>query len=187
MIFPTFCLYGIGVDALNPAAIQRVFRVKGRPETNPLLILVPDMASALDQVQDVSSEALRLMEIFWPGRLTLVLRARPHLPESLTAGTGKIGIRVPEHPVAAALVRAAGRPLTGTSANLSGQPGAAQVTKIDRAVREGADLILDAGVLQGGTGSTVVDLTCTPPRILREGRVSAEKILTALSGKRQDH
>jgi L-threonylcarbamoyladenylate synthase len=185
VIFPTSCLYGIGVDALNPEAIQRVFQAKGRPEIKPLLILVPDMASALNQVEDLSSEALRLMEIFWPGGLTLVLRAKGHLLPSLTAGTGKIGIRIPQHPVAAALVRAVGGPITGTSANLSGQPGAARVADVDPSVRRTADLILDAGPLQGGAGSTVLDMTLSPPRILREGAVSAEKILNALGGKRQ--
>ncbi|TYT75327.1 threonylcarbamoyl-AMP synthase [Desulfobotulus mexicanus] len=183
VIFPTFCLYGMGVDAMNPEAIERVFAAKGRPESNPLLILVKDRQAALSHVKEVSEEARLLMDTFWPGRLTLVFRAKNHLPESLTAGTGKIGIRVPEHPVAAALVRAAGCPITGTSANLSGMPGSASVKDLAPELMAAADCILDAGILHGGKGSTVVDTTFSPPRILREGAVSAADIHKALLRK----
>ncbi|MCW7754638.1 L-threonylcarbamoyladenylate synthase [Desulfobotulus sp. H1] len=183
VIFPTFCLYGMGVDALRPMAIEKVFKAKGRPGNNPLLILAADLASVMSHVKDVSDEASLLMKSFWPGRLTLVLKAKSHLPAGLTAGTGKIGIRIPEHPVAAALVRAAGGPITGTSANLSGQPGVSSLQDLSPELITTADCVLDAGILHGGPGSTVVDATSSPPLILREGALSADKIFRALAGK----
>jgi L-threonylcarbamoyladenylate synthase len=117
------------------------------------------------------------MEAFWPGRVTLVFDARDTLPDSLTAQSGKIGVRLPGHPVAAAMVRQVKGPLTGTSANLSGRPGCYRLPDLDPQIAGQVDLVLDAGTLQGGVGSTVVDVTGEPPRILREGQVTAGQIL----------
>jgi len=118
------------------------------------------------------------MDQFWPGRVTLVFEAAGTLPHQLTAGTAKIGIRLPGHPVAAALVKSLGRPLTGTSANLSGRPGCRCIDDLDPQLIKQLDIVLDAGPLKGGTGSTVVDVTQDMPKILREGEISGKEILT---------
>jgi L-threonylcarbamoyladenylate synthase len=118
------------------------------------------------------------MDAFWPGRLTLVFEARNSLPDQLTAQTGKIGIRLPGHPVAAAIARQVKGPVTGTSANISGQPGCCRAQDLDPAIAGQLGLILDAGTLIGGIGSTVVDVTSTPPQILREGAVTAKEVLS---------
>jgi L-threonylcarbamoyladenylate synthase len=181
IVFPTRGLYGIGADATSPAAAARVFAVKHREPHKPLLVLVKDRQSVLPLVKRIPEAALKLMDHFWPGQVTIVFDAHPSLPGVLTGGSGRIGIRLPQHPVAMALTVAFGRPITGTSANLSGQPGCANVAALAPEVAAAVDLILDAGPLQGGPGSTVVDVSGAEPVILREGVVSAERILAALS------
>jgi L-threonylcarbamoyladenylate synthase len=178
--FPTRCLYGLGADAFNAEAVARIFRIKKRPLHNPILILIdrPDRLERL--VSEVSPAAPRIMDRFWPGRITLVFRAGDNVPSYLTAGSGKIGIRLPGHPVAAALVNALQTPLTGTSANLSGRPGCRRIEDLEFQIAGKLDLILDAGPLQGGRGSTIVDVTVDPPKILREGEVSGAEITTLL-------
>ncbi|MEJ2164648.1 MAG: L-threonylcarbamoyladenylate synthase [Desulfobacterales bacterium] len=178
--FPTRCLYGLGADAFNAEAVARIFRIKQRPLHNPILILI-DRPERLDRlVSEVSPAAARIMDRFWPGRITLVFRAGDNVPSYLTAGSGKIGIRLPGHPVAAALVNALQTPLTGTSANLSGRPGCRRIEDLEFQIAGKLDLILDAGPLQGGRGSTIVDVTVDPPKILREGEVSGAEITTLL-------
>ena len=120
------------------------------------------------------------MNRFWPGDITLIFEAQESLPQNLTAGTGKIGIRLPQHPIAIALTKAVQNPITATSANLAGLDGCSRTADLDRLLTDNVDLILDAGTLQGGSGSTVVDVTLTPPVILREGAVPASDIWEAL-------
>ena len=178
--FPTRCLYGLGADAFNAEAVDRIFRIKERSPRNPILILI-DRTSRLERlVSELPPVAVRIMDHFWPGRITLVFKASEAVPRCLTAGTGKIGIRLPGHPVAAALVNALQTPLTGTSANLSGKPGCRRIEDLETQIADKLDLILDAGPLSGGIGSTVVDVTIEPPRILREGEISAAEIMTIL-------
>jgi L-threonylcarbamoyladenylate synthase len=177
VIFPTRCLYGLGADALNPAAISKVFEIKKRARHKPLSIIIKREALLPRLVKKIPSAAQKLMDRFWPGKITLVFEARPDLPEILTAGTGKIGIRLPGHPLAHALAAHTHNPITATSANISGQPGCASLSSIASSVTQQVDCVLDAGILQGGKGSTVVDITVSPPVVLREGLVSAQKIL----------
>jgi L-threonylcarbamoyladenylate synthase len=180
VVFPTTCLYGLGADALQRQSVQRVFTVKQRSEQNPILVLI-EHSEQLDQfAKQIPDAATRLVERFWPGRITLVLEARDELPDDLTAHTGKIGVRMPRHAVALALVKAVSGPITGTSANLSGRPGCHRIDDLDAQIAGQADLILDAGRLKGGIGSTVVDVTGDKLRILREGEVSAEEIESIL-------
>ena len=176
--FPTRCLYGLGADAFNPEAVERIFKIKRRPAEKPILILIDDPVRLKRLVTTVSGTATAIMDRFWPGRVTLVFDAREDVPDYLTAGTGKIGIRFAGHPVAAALARAIQGPITGTSANVSGQPGCHQIEGLQPEVTEQLDLILDAGSLKGGRGSTVVDVTGEVPRVLREGGVSEKEILS---------
>jgi L-threonylcarbamoyladenylate synthase len=176
VVFPTSSFYGLGTGAFNAEAVDRVFRVKNRDPQKPVLILVASLADVATLVRSIPQRAMRLMEAFWPGGLTLVFQAADLLPSNLTGYTGKIGIRLASHPVASALVTAMGGPITGTSANLSGKSSCTAVAEIDRHIKDQVDLVLDAGKLAGGKGSTVVDVTQNPPKVLREGAVGAEKV-----------
>ena len=174
--FPTRSLYGLGVNALNLMAVQKIFEIKKRPLGKPILVLINDKDSIKDIAETIPPAAIRIMDIFWPGNVTIVLNAKPDLPEALTAGTGKIGVRLPQHLVASALVKAFGGPITGTSANISGDQGCNRISDLDLYVKSKLDLILDAGTLKKGKGSTVVDVTIYPPKVLREGDVLAKDI-----------
>ena len=177
VIYPTRSLYGLGADATNPEAIARVFSIKRRAPEKPVSILINRKSHLNELVTCVSDEAASIMELFWPGKVTLVFFASDIVPHNLTAQTGKIGIRLPLHPVAAAMLEAADLPVTATSANISGDPGCARIDDIPLSIIEKVDLVVDAGELLGGVGSTVVDVTVNPPKILREGAVSAGSIL----------
>jgi len=175
--FPTGSLYGLGADAWNPGAVKRVFEIKKRPVNRPILVLI-DSLERLDQlVSRVPPVARDLIDRFWPGKLTLVFQARPTVPELLTAGTGKIGVRLPAHPVPRALVSALKGPLTGTSANISGQPGCHRCKDIPDSIRFSVSMLLDSGALSGGAGSTIVDISRNRPIVLREGSVASAEIL----------
>lgn len=179
--FPTRCLYGLGADALNPEAVNRVFEIKQRPSGNPIPVLI-DRISQLEQlVNCIPALASDLIDHYWPGKITLVFEAADSLPVNLTAGSGKIGIRMPGHAVARALVHAVNGPITGTSANLSGNPGCFRISDLEPQVARSLDLILDAGGLKGGAGSTVVDVSQDKMQVLREGEISVQE-LKALSG-----
>lgn len=180
MVFPTRNLYGLGADALNPDAVARVFSAKNRPTSNPVSILIGTRDWLEDFAAEISDSARRIMDQFWPGGITLVFRANPGLPKNLTANTGTIGIRLPAHPAAAALVHAAGNPITATSANTSNTPGAGRVSEISDPVVRAAGMILDAGALVQGTGSTILDMTCDPPAVLRQGAVSEAQLRQVL-------
>ena len=181
VVFPTTGLYGLGADALNAQAVSKIFAMKGRSEAKPILVLIAGMDMLEPLVSHVPPAARKIMDAFWPGGVTIVLEAAPGLPANLTAGTGKIGVRAPAHPVAAALVRAAGIPITGTSANISGAGGCSRVSEISPLLADSVDMILDAGPLKGGPGSTVVDVSSGKLIVLREGAVPAEEIFAAFS------
>lgn len=178
--FPTRCLYGLGADAFNVDAVDRVFEIKQRPYKKALLVLINNQKVLDKLVRYVPPAASCIMENFWPGKVTIVFEAKDTLPANLTAGTGKIGVRLPGHPVAFALVNAVQGPITGTSANLSGHAGCSSIPDLDSLIADKLDLILDAGSLKGGVGSTVVDVTYDFPRILREGEVPAKDIFAVL-------
>ena len=176
--FPTRCLYGLGADAFNPKAVDRIFKIKQRLPAKPILLLIDDLARLEPLVTTITGVAEEIIKRFWPGRVTLVFESSGRVPDFLMAGTGKIGIRLAGHPAAAALAAAVQGPVTGTSANLSGQPGCHRIEDLPPAVAEQLDLILDAGLLQGGQGSTVVDVSGDTPKVLREGVVSKREIMT---------
>jgi L-threonylcarbamoyladenylate synthase len=180
VVFPTRTLYGIGVDAFNTDAVNRVFQVKQRAATNPLSVLIKSIDDVASLAAEIPFAAIKFMETFWPGRLTIVFKARPEVPANVTAGTGKIGIRIPEHPIAVKLVAALDNPLTGTSANLSGDPSADCIGDLPSVIITGVDLVIDSGKLKGGIGSTVVDVTTDPPTIIREGEVSKDELFRIL-------
>jgi L-threonylcarbamoyladenylate synthase len=180
IIFPTQYLYGLGADALNAQVIDRIFEIKKRSLRKPILILIEQQEDLSRLVQQIPFAAEPIMNAFWPGAVTIVFDAKDTLPANLTAGTHKIGVRMPHHPVALALTKAVGGPVTATSANITGDSGCSTVSDISPGITGQVDLILDAGTLKGGLGSTVVDVTVDPPKIIREGAVRAAEILTAL-------
>jgi L-threonylcarbamoyladenylate synthase len=174
--FPTETFYGLAADALNEAALKKIFRVKKREEGKPLLILIAEKSWLKGLVQNVSPLAERLMDRFWPGPLTLVFNASPQLSPLLTADTGKIGVRLSPHPVTQALVQAVGRAITGTSANISGQPGTLTAREVFQSLGEGLDAVLDGGKTAGGPGSTILDVSAPSPQIIREGMISRNEL-----------
>lgn len=181
VIFPTTNLYGLAADAYDAKAIERIYKIKGRSPENPLLVLVDSYMMLSCIVKNIPLMAQKIIHTFWPGGITIIFEASDSLPAELTAGTGKIGIRRPGHPVALALVRAVGGPITGTSANLSGRSGSHCISGIDSDVTDMVDMIIDTGDLKGGNGSTVVDFTGEFPVFMREGAVPKIKILEALN------
>ena len=180
LAFPTSGLYGLGADALNPKAVGKIFRIKQRDLGKPILVLIKDESDVDKIAPKVPSSAAKMMAAFWPGSLTIILEARSELPKALTSGTGKIGIRIPKHPVASALVKAFDGPITGTSANISGKAGCSTIADLDPGLVQHLNLVLDAGPLRGGVGSTIVDATLDPPSVLREGAVSKERLFSVL-------
>jgi L-threonylcarbamoyladenylate synthase len=178
--FPTSTLYGLGADAKNPEAIRRIFTIKSRSPKQAILILIQDKSWLKPLVKEIPPVAEVLMDAFWPGGITMIFQSSQNILPDLMGDTGKIGIRVPKHPVAAAIVSELKGPLTGTSANLSGRPGCADITSLDAEVAAQVDGVLDAGPLKGGRGSTVIDVTQDPPQILRDGTISKEQIESLL-------
>ena len=172
--FPTESFYGLGADALDPGAVARVFEVKGRPENKPLLVLVDSVEMVEGLAARVSDGARALMARHWPGALTLVLPASGRVPAGLTGGTGTLGVRMPGHAVARALVHAAARPITAPSANPTDAPPPLTATAVREYFDGRIELILDGGPTAGGAGSTIADCTVWPPRILRQGPVIVE-------------
>jgi len=161
--------------------VRRLFAAKERPLDRPLPILISS-AEDVDLLATAASPAARrLMEAFWPGGLTVVLRRHPRFRSVALAGGDTVAVRVPAHPVALELLRRVGEPLTGTSANLSGLPGPTTAQEVRRQLGARVDLIVDGGPCPGGVGSTVVDCTVDPPRVMREGAVPAAMIEAALS------
>ena len=176
---PTETFYALGVSTSDEVAIRRVCAMKGRPQGKPILALIADRTQLTALVDEITSAATTLMERFWPGPLTLIFSASPLLPEVLTAGTGSVGVRQTAHAGLALLLRQVG-PLTGTSANRTGDPPARTAEEVQTTLGSEVDLILDGGSTIGGLPSTIVD-TVGPIRLLREGPISRQQIETALS------
>jgi L-threonylcarbamoyladenylate synthase len=174
---PTESFYGLAVNATDEKAIHRLIAVKKRPEKNPVLILIPSTDAINDYVDSVPPVAAKLMKHFWPGGLTLVFEARASMSSLLTAGTGKIGVRLSSHPVPTELARVVGVAITGTSANVTGEPPCVDAEEVLKALGSQVDMILDGGETAGGRGSTVLDVTVAPPFILREGMVSRKLLI----------
>jgi L-threonylcarbamoyladenylate synthase len=168
--YPTETFYGLGALARDPAALERLARAKGRPEGKPLPLVAAD-AGMVQEVAELEGLARRLADRFWPGPLTLVLPARPGLPDAITGGSGTVGIRVPGSEVARALCRAAGGPIVSTSANPSGGAPPVDVARLDAGLAARLDGILDAGPAPGGLPSTVVSAAGDRLKLLRDGAI----------------
>ena len=178
--FRTDTFYGLGVDPLNPDAVARLRKLKGQGESKPILLLIGD-PSDLDELIVDSSETFEVVtRKFWPGPLTIVGRAARGLPDGLTAGTGTVGVCLPNNENVRALVRLCGGALTATSANLSGSPPAHSAEEVEGYFPKGIDLIIDGGRVAATQPSTVLDLSQAEPRVIREGAVSREALERAL-------
>lgn len=175
--FPTDTVYGVGASAFLVAAVDRIYRAKGRREDNPIPVLLAGSGEIDRITTKASPRVLHLAEAFWPGPLTLVLPKQGWLPDAVSR-KDTVGVRVPNHPVAAAILRAAG-PMAVSSANRSGQPSLTTASEVLDALGEHIDLLVDGGDSPGGTPSTVVDCTTSPPGLIREGPIPLAAILKA--------
>lgn len=179
--FPTETYYGLAVDPWNAEAVERLYRIKQRSRQLPVLVLIAGPEQWPQVATSLPVAYLPLITRFWPGPLTLVCPARSELSMLLTGGTGTIGVRQSPHPVARQLLSAFGKPLTATSANLSGAPAAVTAAEVERMLPEGVDLILDGGATPGGSGSTLVGLRDAELCCLRAGQIPFSQILEACS------
>jgi L-threonylcarbamoyladenylate synthase len=175
IVFPTDTVYGLGADAFNTRAVERVYEIKNRPRHQQLPLLIADMAQLAALAEPITGIAWFLASRFWPGGLTLVLPKKDSLPAHLASGA-TIAVRIPNHPVCLALTKSLGHPVTGTSANISGQPAPLTAEEISQRLREKVDLIINGGECPGGKESTIVDVTHEPPVILRQGAIPWHEI-----------
>ncbi len=176
MAFPTETVYGLGASALDAAAVSGIFRAKGRPANDPLIVHVASLEDVGRVAEEVPEAATRLGRAFWPGPLTLVLRKRAEIPTNVTAGLDTVGVRVPAHPVAQALIRIAGVPIAAPSANLFARPSPTRAEHVMEDLAGRVDVVLDGGPTDVGVESTIVDLSGAAPRLLRPGGVAAEAV-----------
>lgn len=181
--YPTETFYGLGADGTNESAIGRIFEIKGRGRQVPISLIIGDGQDLERLAVQVPEKARKLAEAFWPGAITMLFEALPGVSGLLTAGTGKIGVRLSSNPVATLLARRLGRPLTATSANPSGWPECTAADEVLAALGNGLDAVIDGGSTPGGSGSTIIDVTVDPPLILREGALSREAIEAVLRGR----
>jgi L-threonylcarbamoyladenylate synthase len=178
--FPTETVYGLGANALDAAAVERIFAIKGRPRTSPLIVHAESLEMARGLAREWPEAAERLGRRYWPGPLTLVLRKQPSIPDIVTAGLPTVGLRVPAHPLALELIRAAGVPIAAPSANLFSQLSPTTAQHVRQALGD-AVLVLDGGPTSVGIESTVLSLAGPQPELLRPGMISAPE-LEALIG-----
>jgi L-threonylcarbamoyladenylate synthase len=184
--YPTETVYGIGGDPTDTGVIRRIHSLKGRSERKSFLLLAGSGTELSAYVEDVPEAAVRLMDAFWPGPVTLIFRASPRLPAALTGPDKKIGFRISPDPVCAALLRALGMPLISTSANPTGKPPARSAQETLRYFPGGLDAVIDGGERPESMPSTVVDVTRSVPLLMRAGPVSAETI-RSVTGKLDEH
>lgn len=184
VVYPTDTVYGVGCRIDDDAAVRRLFVLKGRPHTEALPVLLADVAQLDQYARDVPPAARRLVSRFWPGALTVVVRRSERVPSLVAGGGPTVALRIPNHPVPRALVRAVGVPIVGTSANTHGMPSpvTAQLAVYDLGDR--VDLVLDGGRVPGGRESTVVDVTSQSPRVVRQGAIPAKEIESLFGGGR---
>jgi L-threonylcarbamoyladenylate synthase len=176
IVFPTETLYGLGADALNNAAVEKVFQLKGRDPRNPIPVLVANQEMLHTLVAKVPTAAQKLMEQYWPGPLTLVLPGQKNLPKPLCNPAGGVGVRISSQPIAALLVNGLGRPLTATSANPSGKEPARTLQVAKNYFANRVDVFVDGGTLTSRSGSTVVEVMEDSIKIIREGEISGSEL-----------
>ncbi len=174
--FPTETVYGLGANALDAKAVDRIYAAKGRPGSSPLIVHVDSVSMARELALDWPAEAEELARAFWPGPLTLVVRKQAVIPDNVTAGLETVGLRQPAHPVALALVRAAGVPIAAPSANRFTELSPTRAEHVRSSLGKAVDMILDGGPTEVGIESTVLSVAEQPPELLRPGMISREQI-----------
>lgn len=179
--FPTETVYGLGADARNPDAVARIFTAKGRPTDHPLICHIASVDDLAPLVAEVTPAARALADAFWPGPLTLVMPRSAAVPDAVTGGRDTVAIRVPDHPVALALLRAFGGPVAAPSANRFGRPSPTRADDVRDELGDAVDLVLDGGPCAIGVESTVLDLASDPPQVLRPGGISADDIARVMN------
>lgn len=173
---PTETVYGLAADASSPAAVRRIFALKGRPADHPLIVHIADAGQLDAWARDVPDAARRLAAVFWPGPLTLILQKLPGVPDEVTGGQATVGLRCPAHPMALALLRAFGGGLAAPSANRFGHISPTTAAHVREEFGEAVPVVLDGGESEVGIESTILDLSGTTPRILRPGRITRAEI-----------
>lgn len=174
--FPTETVYGLGGNALDKEAARKIYAAKGRPSDNPLIVHIADLGELDELVSEIPPMAERLMEAFWPGPMTLILRKKSIIPDETTGGLDTVAVRMPSDPIAAALIRAAGVPIAAPSANRSGRPSPTRAGHVIEDMRGRIEMILDGGPVGIGLESTIIDCTEESPVILRPGYISREMV-----------
>ena len=177
---PTETVYGLAANALDPKAVARIYEIKGRPSRNPIIVHVAGIALAQQSVSNWPATAAQLARAFWPGPLTLVLPKAKTIPEIVTAGGPTVGVRWPSHPFMQAVIRECGFPLAAPSANLANQISPTNPEHVRRQLGDKLSLIVDGGQSQVGIESTVIDLTETPPRVLRPGMIHDQSLVAVV-------
>jgi L-threonylcarbamoyladenylate synthase len=178
--FPTDTVYGVGAIVWDVAAVHRLYLAKLRPAEKAIPVLLADPSDIALVSEQLPSSVLRLADRFWPGPLTLVIARSPRIPDEVTAGGSTLAVRVPDHDLARALIRAAGAPLAATSANLSGQPSPVTAQDVAAQLAGRIAMILDGGSCPGGVPSSIVDLSGPAPRLVRAGPITLDEIVSAL-------
>jgi L-threonylcarbamoyladenylate synthase len=187
IVFPTETVYGLGADALNREAVEKVFQLKGRNPENPIPIIVADQTMLRRLIDKIPPIAEKLIDRFWPGPLTLVLQARPDTPKQLLNIRGGVGVRISSQPIAIQLARELGRPLTATSANPSGKQAASTIEQAKNYFAGEIEIFLDGGKLPAKIGSSVVEVIEDRIKIIREGEISVTQIAAIIGGKNIQH
>lgn len=170
--FPTDTVYGIGADAFDQRAVAKIYRIKERPKDKPIAVLVSSVDEVIEITTDLPELFYDLASKHWPGALTMILRSNQNLPSVVTAGLSTVGVRMPDNPITLSLIRKLGSPIAATSANLSGDKPATSAEQVREYLEDRIDFIVDGGHTEIGVASTVVDLTSSPPSVLRQGTVT---------------
>ena len=176
VIYPTETVYGLAADASNEQAIKLVYDAKGRLNNRPLPIQVANVEDVSKAVEYMSPDARRLAELYWPGPLTLIMPKGANISSLVTSGGNTVGVRIPDHRIALALLKEFGGPMTATSANAAGNPAPTTAEAAIREVGENVSVVIDGGRSRFGVASTVVDMTSIPPKVLRQGSISYGQI-----------
>lgn len=179
--FPTDTLYGLGADVFNTVAVEAIFDIKERPSGLALPVLIDDWNQLERVVENIPDAARALAERFWPGPLTLVVKKAAQVSDRVTAGAPTVAVRIPDHPVPRAISRLLGGPITGTSANISGQPDPQDLYELRGQIGYKVDYVVASGPPPMGTASTIVDITGETPALIREGAISFDDIIQLLS------
>lgn len=187
VIFPTETVYGLGANALDKRAANRIFKAKGRPQDNPLIVHVSSIDMLLNIVTEIDGRAKKLIDKFWPGPLTMIFYKKDVIPDEITGGLETVAVRMPSNKIALKLIEKAGVPIAAPSANISGRPSITSGNYAEREMSERVDMILISEDSEIGIESTVVDMTTEVPIVLRPGKISQNEIIRAISSTEDEY